>query len=123
LFGTFSRDGFRIQRRHIFASAFNPHLYGKVEPISGGSRISLHFDLHPIPRFQRAVLVIAAIASVAVFVPAGLLEGQLEAAFYPLAGFAALLGVMKLEWQLRFRDDEAILLQHVERLFRAVHPD
>src|SRR6266516_432753 len=53
LFGAVSREGFRIQRRHVFASAFNPHLYGRVESIPGGSRINLRSQLHPIPRVQR----------------------------------------------------------------------
>src|SRR6266542_3544827 len=70
IFGHVDADGFRIQRRHLLSSAFNPQLYGRLRPVDGRTEIELHTGLHVIPRVQAALILVVAVAFVGIFTPA-----------------------------------------------------
>jgi len=43
--GEVRESTFRVQRRRYWRNDFAPHLYGRFQPETGGSRIEAHFDV------------------------------------------------------------------------------
>jgi hypothetical protein len=104
---------FRIQKKHAFASAYNPQLFGTVTGSPGGSTVEYRFGLRPFPGIGMTLVLIFLAAGTILFVVFGLMSGDFTAVPIPPIVAGVLIAMQRIEWGLRFREDKEVLLKHL----------